>query len=85
MRIKYDKKELANDIRSLEGRGIDTDVAKELAEFKRLIDCAAHTWDGICWDADEDNVPEDVSNAFYYAHAQLEQAYYEVMEVFPEH
>ncbi len=85
MRIKYDNRELAADIRSLEGRGIETDVAKELAEFKRLIDCAAHTWEDLSWVADEDNVPEDVSNAFDYAHAQLEQAYYEVMELFPEH
>ncbi len=37
MRIKYDNRELAADIRSLEGRGIDTDVAKELAEFKRHL------------------------------------------------
>jgi hypothetical protein len=83
MQITYDKNELATDIRSLEGKGIETDVAKELAQFKRLIDCAAHTWESLSWAVDEESVPEEIFESFENAHANLEQAYYEVIELFP--
>lgn len=83
MIITYDEKELAGDIRLLEEKGIETDVAKELAEFKRLIDCAAHTWENLSWVADDEDVPEEILESFENAHANLEQAYYEVIELFP--
>lgn len=82
MVIKFDQNQLANDMRLLEEKGIEIEVAKELAQFKQVIDYAAHTWYDL-QAADEDVVPKDVYDAFDYAHANLEQAYEEVIEVLP--
>lgn len=84
MKVTYETNELARDIRSLAGKDrITADVAKELAEFKQIIDCAAHTWYDLSA-ADEVNVPEKVFDAFDLAHTLLEEAYYQIIEFFPQ-
>lgn len=79
MVINFNPNDLANDIRLLEERGINPEVAKELAQFKRVIDYAAHSW----YDLDSGDLPEDVFDAFDGAHSSLEQAYEEVIELLP--
>ena len=74
VKIIYEKNELANDIRSLLNMGLEMDVAKEVAEFKRIADEAAHRMEiGVI---NEDDISEELSDALWEAHELLQQAFF---------
>ncbi|HSK73943.1 MAG TPA: hypothetical protein VK892_19750 [Pyrinomonadaceae bacterium] len=80
--LESEKKEFSSDLRTLEEKGIETDVAKELVKIKSIIDYATHSIIDTLPSGD-DSVSQDVIDSFEEAHSYVEKAYYELQELFP--
>lgn len=81
MEMKFDKKQLKADILVLEGKGIETEVAENIAQFKQAVEYASCFIENFGF-VEEDEVPEEVSQHLDYANTMLEDAWWEVAPIF---
>lgn len=81
MYLNFDKKQLKADILVLKGKGIEADVAEDIAQFKQAVEYAAWFQDSI-GHFTEEATSEDVFQNLENANSMLEEVWWEISPIF---